>query len=108
LFSLFSEYRPTAVGISNGMRYGWVCLPDLEFLNSFLRSIHRWEDKDGNVWEVISEHDPTVIPARDWEELELRQKEELQAKDDEKRMQRRLKSENQNDEMWPVRFEEDE
>ncbi|KAM0470200.1 hypothetical protein ACHAPX_010086 [Trichoderma viride] len=67
-----------------------------------------WEDKDGNVWEVISEYDPTVIPARDWEELELRQKEELQAKDDEKRMQRRLKSENQNDEMWPVRFEEDE
>lgn len=108
LFSLFSEYRPTAVGISNGMRYGWVCLPDLETLDNFVRSVHRWDAKDGNVWEVISEYDPTVIPARDWEELELCQKEEVQAKDDEKRMQRQLKNESQSDEMWPVSFEEDD
>ncbi|KAL7894081.1 hypothetical protein HDV63DRAFT_265798 [Trichoderma sp. SZMC 28014] len=93
LFSLFSEYRPTAVGISNGMRYGWVCLPDLETLDKFVRSVHGWDAKDGNVWEVISEYDPTVIPARDWEELELCQKEEVQAMDDEKRRQRRVKSE---------------
>lgn len=108
LFSLFSEYRPTAVGISNGMPYGWVCLPDLETLDNFVRFVHGWQGKDGNVWEVISEYDPTVIPARDWEELKLRRKEELQAKDDEKRMQRRLKNESQKDEMWPVSFEDDE
>ncbi|KAM0511981.1 hypothetical protein ACHAPE_009337 [Trichoderma viride] len=107
LFSLFSDYGPTAVGISNGMRYGWVCLPDLETLDNFVRSVHEWKDEVGNVWEVISEYDPTVMPARDWKELELRQKEELQAKDDEKRMQRRLKNESQNDEMWPVRVEEE-
>ncbi|KAL7936845.1 hypothetical protein V8C35DRAFT_332150 [Trichoderma chlorosporum] len=108
LFSLFSEYRPTAVGISNGMRYGWVCLPDLETLNNFVRFVHGWEDKDGNVWEFISEYDPSIIPARDWEELKLRQKDELEAKDEEKRMQRRLKNESRNDDVWPVSFEDDD
>lgn len=90
------------------MRYAWVCLADLETLDNFVRSVHRREGKDGDGWEVISEYDPTVIPARDWAELELRQKEELQAKDDEKRMQRRLKNENQNDGMWSVSFEDDD
>ncbi|KAK4067717.1 hypothetical protein Trihar35433_6277 [Trichoderma harzianum] len=106
LFSLFSEYEPTAVGISNGKRYGWVCLPSLKTLENFVRSVHRWEDKDGNLWEVVSEYDSTVVPAQNWEELKLRQREESQAKDDEKRMQRRLKRESQGDGIWPVSFED--
>ncbi|UKZ56436.1 hypothetical protein TrVGV298_010272 [Trichoderma virens] len=92
MFSLFSEHRPTAVGISNGKRYGWVCLPNLETLENFVRSVHGWEAQDGSVWEVVSEYDPFVVPARDWEELRLHQEEELQAEDDEKRMQRRPKT----------------
>ncbi|KAM6476094.1 hypothetical protein HDV62DRAFT_396417 [Trichoderma sp. SZMC 28011] len=106
LFSLFSEYEPTAVGISNSKRYGWVCLPNLKTLDKFVRSVHGWEAKDGSVWEVISEYDSTVIPAQNWEELKLRQREESQAKDDEKRMQRRLKKESQSDGIWPVSFED--
>ncbi|KAK4074869.1 uncharacterized protein Triagg1_5018 [Trichoderma aggressivum f. europaeum] len=106
LFNLFSEYEPTAVGMSNGNRYGWVCLPNLKTLEKFVRSVHTWEAKDGSVWEVISEYDSTVIPAQNWEELKLRQREESQANDDEKRTQRRLKNESQNDGIWLVNFED--
>ncbi|KAL6832595.1 hypothetical protein V8C40DRAFT_262469 [Trichoderma camerunense] len=106
LFNLFSKYEPTAVGISNGKRYGWLCLPNLKTLENFVRSVHMREDEDGSVWEVFSEYDPTVIPAQDWEELKLYQKEELQAEIDEKRKQRRLKKESQSDEIWPVSFED--
>ncbi|KAL6802029.1 hypothetical protein J3E68DRAFT_447834 [Trichoderma sp. SZMC 28012] len=101
LFNLFSNYEPTAVGISNGKRYGWLCLPNLKTLENFVRSVHMWKDEDGSVWEVFSEFDPTVVPAQDWEELKLHQKEELQAEIDEKRKQRRLKKESQSDEIWP-------
>ncbi|KAL6809190.1 hypothetical protein GGI42DRAFT_365993 [Trichoderma sp. SZMC 28013] len=106
LFNLFSEYEPTAVGLSNGNRYGWVCLPNLETLEKFVRSVNTWEAKDGSVWEVISEYDATVVPAQNWEELKLRQREESQAKDEEKRMQRRLKKESQNDGIWLAGFED--
>ncbi|KAL6698773.1 hypothetical protein J3F84DRAFT_405781 [Trichoderma pleuroticola] len=105
LFKIFSEYEPTAVGISNNKRYGWVCLPNLQTLEKFVRSVHTWEAEDGSVWEVISEYDSTVVPAQNWEELKLRQREESQAEDDEKRMQRRLKNESQSDEIWLVSFE---
>lgn len=106
LFKIFSEYEPTAVGLSNGKRYGWVCLPNLKTLENFVRSVHRWEDKDGNVWEVVSEYDSTVVPAQSWEELKLRQREESQAKDNKRRMQRRLKRESQSDGIWPLSFED--
>ncbi|KAM0256025.1 hypothetical protein ACHAQJ_005223 [Trichoderma viride] len=96
LFDLFAEYKPTAVGISGGKKYGWVCLPDLEALQNFIESVDGKKAKDGedeDVWTVISDYDPTVVPAQDWEELRSNQKLELQVEADEKRARRRLKRE---------------
>ncbi|KAL7945339.1 hypothetical protein V8C42DRAFT_322844 [Trichoderma barbatum] len=97
LDNLFSDYNPTAVGISNAKRYGWICLPDLETLEIFVSSVHGWEDEEEIVWSVISDSNPTAVPARDWEELRLNQEEMLQSKANEKLEQRRLKKESQDD-----------
>lgn len=105
LFDLFAEYEPTAVGISSEKKYGWVCLPDLETLQDFIECVNGKKAGDGHVWTVISDYDPTVVPARDWEELRSNQKLELQAEADEKRAQRRLKRETRSDVMGFENFE---
>ncbi|PTB46529.1 hypothetical protein M441DRAFT_126963 [Trichoderma asperellum CBS 433.97] len=74
LFELFNDYNPTAVGVNSVMTYGWVCLPSLEALQTFVESVNRKEDKDGDIWTVVTDYDLTVVPVRDWSELRSNQK----------------------------------
>ncbi|KAK5989281.1 hypothetical protein PT974_10791 [Cladobotryum mycophilum] len=88
LFDLFAEYEPTAV-----------YLPDLGTLQDPERRVNGTEAGDGGVWTVVSDYDPAVVPARGWEELRSNQTLELQAKASERREQRRLKRETQDETM---------
>lgn len=99
LFDLFVEYKPTAVGISNGKRYGWVCLPDKQTLQDFVQHINGTKTSEGDMWTVVSDYDPTVVPARDWEELKSNQRLEFLVNANERREQRRLRREAQNEEI---------
>ncbi|KAL6892135.1 hypothetical protein GGI43DRAFT_430213 [Trichoderma evansii] len=92
LFDLFAHFNPTAVGINSGKAYGWVCLPSLEALQTFVESMNGKtvnDGEDGDIWTVISDYNPNIVPARDWGQL----RSNLQAVADEKRVQRRLKRE---------------
>ena len=95
LFDLFATHDPIAVGISNGKRYGWVCLPDVEALQSFLRHIDGSTLSDGHVWRAVSDFDPTILPARSLSELRSRQRLQLEASAEDKRAQRQAKKDAQ-------------
>ncbi|KAK6069947.1 hypothetical protein SCUP234_10362 [Seiridium cupressi] len=60
LFSLFSDYQPTAVGMTRFGKYGWVCLPSLEELNRLITEIHGQEFK-GEIWNAFTDYDPEVL-----------------------------------------------
>ncbi|KAK9787337.1 putative Exonuclease domain-containing protein [Seiridium cardinale] len=60
LFSLFSDYQPTAVGMTRFGKYGWVCLPSLDELNRFITGIHGQEFK-GEIWSAFTDYNPQVL-----------------------------------------------
>lgn len=97
-----ANHELAAVGISKGRRYGWVCLTDMEALQSFLQHIDGSTLDDGSVWKAVSDYDPTIVPARDWDELKSRQRLQQQEDAEEKRAQRRAKQEAQKDMQLPM------
>ena len=96
LLDLFVYYGPTAVGISKGKRYGWVCLPDLNTPQDPVRNVNGSTGLgDGDVWTAVSDYDPAVVPVKDKEELRLNRRRGMDAQADEKRAQRKLRREAQ-------------
>lgn len=93
--SLFSSYGPTAVGLSEGKRCGWICLPDIATLERFIQSTDGSALSDEYTWKVVSEYDSTIMPARSWEELKQNRRLALEADGEEKRAQRRAKKNEQ-------------
>jgi hypothetical protein len=70
LLGIFADDCPVAVGLSGDKKHGWVCLPDLDALQEFVRRVDS-STLDGDLWSAISAHDPTVVPVRDMAELKL-------------------------------------
>lgn len=70
-FNLYASYEPTAVRISNGKRYGWVCLRDMNPLQGFVQRINGSKLGDGDEWKAVSDYDPTVVPAKNREEVKI-------------------------------------
>lgn len=93
LFDLFAPYNPVAVGISNGKRYGWVCLHDLQALEHLVRSIDGSSLSDGYIWKAISDYGSTVVPMQSRDEYKASQRRAMEADADEKRAQRQARKE---------------
>lgn len=95
LRKIFKDYEPTAVGLHKDKRHGWVCLRDLGSLEDFVRRVNKSAIKGvEGTWFAVSVHDPTVVPVRDLSELKAKRNQEVHARAEEKREQRRLNKEN--------------
>ncbi|KPM46011.1 hypothetical protein AK830_g532 [Neonectria ditissima] len=84
ILDIFSEFNPTAVGGSvvrdkplrekvkrsrgrdkqfrekDKQLRGWICLPSLDELETFLKQVNGRRTKDGGVWEAVSCYDPAT------------------------------------------------
>ncbi|KAK5661243.1 hypothetical protein OQA88_11137 [Cercophora sp. LCS_1] len=79
LFTLFSGYHPTATGTNGqrGKRYGYVCLPDLDTLDRFVKEVHGSQVSGSGVWDVVKDYDPSVRPCTAEEFSEWQKKDQL-------------------------------
>ncbi|RWA12303.1 hypothetical protein EKO27_g2773 [Xylaria grammica] len=95
LFDIFSAYNPIAVGIASRGNYGWVSLPSLEGLNCLVKDVHGKELR-GEIWDVVSKYDPSVIPMTLHQLHEARQAAQ-KAEREKKQLERRIKREEASD-----------
>ncbi|KAH7347852.1 hypothetical protein B0T11DRAFT_292006 [Plectosphaerella cucumerina] len=91
LLGIFAGHCPVAVGLSGDKKHGWVCLPDLDALQEFVRRVDS-STLDGDLWSAISAHDPTVVAVKDLAELKLAKQAGVHQLAEGKRAQRRCKS----------------
>lgn len=91
LLGLFAGHCPVAVGLSGDKKHGWVCLPDLDALQDFVRQVDS-STLDGDLWSVVSAYDSTVVPVKDMEELKVMKKADVHQLAEGKRAQRSCKS----------------
>ena len=86
---LFSNFQPSAVGMTRAGNYGWVCLPTFQELNRFIDEIHGHEFK-GERWIAIADYDSQISPLTPKQLREAR-REEQEAQREQKQLERRLK-----------------
>lgn len=87
LFDIFTDHGLVAAATAGGNRYGWVCLPSVERLNEFIGAVHMSPNQKQGKWLVVSEYDPSVVPAQNMQEINQM----IHARAEEKREERRLK-----------------
>lgn len=90
LYDYFSTYTPTAAGINQGNRYGWICLPCLDDLHRFVHEVHGKEEA-GEVWTAILDFDPLVEGVETSAELLEMRRAKQEAQKENKRLERMAK-----------------
>ncbi|KAI0164320.1 hypothetical protein GGR52DRAFT_559254 [Hypoxylon sp. FL1284] len=89
LFYYFSDYQPTAVGMTRAGNYGWVCLPTKEELHRFVHDLHGHEFED-ETWIVVADYDPQT-PHLTPEQYREAKRAEQEAQRKKKQLERRMK-----------------
>jgi len=89
LRSFVSDYAPTAVGIKNRGRWGWICFQDLQTLRKLVQETDGKEAPNGKIWTVIDDYDGSVTEACTISEAHERKKIAQQANTESKQEERR-------------------
>ncbi|KAI1462663.1 hypothetical protein F4805DRAFT_452488 [Annulohypoxylon moriforme] len=99
LFSLFSSYQPSAVGMTR-CNYGWVCLPSVEELNRFINELHGQKFK-GETWIAVTDYDPQISHLTPKQLREARRAKQ-EAQREQKQLERCAKRDGESSELFGI------